>query len=297
MFVWLARFRRAGAIAAGLAAWSLLGPLPAARAQGADPLVRAHEQYNDKRYDDAIRLAEEARKLPALADAATVVSARAHLERYRLSMEPEDLDAARAALIRLDNTRLIGRDRLDWTIGLGEVLFFDRRFNTAAEFFETALGHVDLLEPAARERLLEWWASALDQQAQLGPDVERRPLYARLLARVEDELQRDDRSPVAAYWLAAAAIGTGDLDRGWAAAEAGWLRGASAGADGVRLRGDLDRLVTTVLIPLRARALAPSGDPRPAVALLQQQWEDTKNKYARDKGGAVRAVRPRSRLS
>jgi hypothetical protein len=128
--------------------------------------------------------------------------------------------------------------------------------------------------------LIEWWASALDQQAQLGPDTERRPLYLRILARAEDELRRDDQSPVAAYWLAAAAFGLDDLDRAWAAAEAGWMRGAG-GPAGLRLRDDLDRLVLTAIIPSRARRLALSGDARPAVTLLQQQWEEMKQKYGK----------------
>jgi hypothetical protein len=159
-------------------------------------------------------------------------------------------------------------------------LYFDRRFSTAAEFFETALAHLDLLEPGARERLVEWWASALDQQAQLGPEAERRPLYLRILARAEGELGHDDQSAVGSYWLAAAALGLNDLDRAWAAAEAGWLRSTSAGS-GVRLRADLDRLVLTAIIPGRARHLSPTGEARQAVTLLEQQWQEMKEKYGK----------------
>ncbi len=247
----------------------------------ADPLVRAHELYNQGDYDESIRLAEQASRLPAPASAAAVVLARAHLERYRQKLDTADLDAARSALTGLENGKLTGRDRVDWTVGMGEVLYFDRRFSTAAEFFETALAHLDLLEPGARDRLIEWWAGALDQQAQLGPDAERRPLYLRILARAEEELQHNDQSPVGSYWLAAAAFGLGDLDRAWAAAEAGWMRGATEGPAGVRLRTDLDRLILTAIIPCRARNLAPTGDAQPAVALLQQQWEQLKDKYGR----------------
>jgi hypothetical protein len=247
----------------------------------ADPLTRAHELYNRGQYDEAIRLAEQARRLSAQADAARVVLARAHLERYRQTLETSDLDAARTALTELDPGKVTGRDRVDWTVGMGEVLYFDRRFSTGAEFFETALAHVDLLEPGARDRLVEWWASSLDQQAQLAPEAERRPLYLRILARSEEELRHDDQSAVGAYWLAAAALGLEDLDRAWAAAEAGWMRGGSDGTAGVRLRADLDRLVLTAIIPSRARHLSATSDVRPAVALLQQQWEEMKEKYGR----------------
>jgi hypothetical protein len=253
----------------------------AAYAQADPPLVRAHDLYNKQLYDLAIRSALEAQKIPAQARAAAVVLARSYLERYRQKMAVEDLDAARAALMPIDNATLAGRDRLDWTIATGQLLYFDRRFGTAAEFFETALGQAEQLEAGARDRLVEWWATALDQQAQLGPQVERHPIYRRILARAEDELRRDDRSTVAAYWLAAAAAGTEDFDRAWAAAEAGWMRAsASSGAAGTTLRNDLDRLIANVIIPQRAGHLSPTN-PQQAIALLQQEWSDMKAKYAR----------------
>jgi len=259
----------------------LLGHGALIRAQG-DALVRAHELYNLQQYDAAIRFAEEARRIPARADAAAVVSARAHLERYRQSSDAADLDAARTALTQLDDAKLVGRDRTEWTIGLGEVLYFDRRFSTAAEFFERGLANGDQLEPDARQRLLEWWASALDQQAQLVPEPERHTLYLRILSRADEELGRNDRSLVATYWLAAAAFGLDDLDRAWAAAEAGWIRAGSSGHAGSDVRADLDRLMLSAVIPARARHLAPTGDARPAVALLQEQWEQMKQRYSRN---------------
>jgi hypothetical protein len=48
-----------------------------------NPLVRARELYNQQQYDAAIAAAREARSRPELADAASVVAGRAHLERYR----------------------------------------------------------------------------------------------------------------------------------------------------------------------------------------------------------------------
>src|SRR6185295_2361747 len=127
---------------------------------------------------------------------------------------------------------------------------------------------------------------ALDRQAQLGPESERRPLYARILKRVEDDLKNDDTSAVAWFWLVAASRGADELERAWAAAQAGWVRAPALGPRGETLRADLDRLVTQVIVPERARQLASStasapADPRPAMALLQSQWEELKKKWQR----------------
>ncbi len=263
---------RVAAITAGL--WAVTADLASAQS---DPLVLAHEQYNAQQYDAAIQSATEARQIAASADAAAVVLSRAHLERYRLMLDPDELAAARDALTAVDKSKLSTRDRLDWTIGMGQLLYFDWRFSTAAEFFDVALGQLDMLEPGARDRLMDWWAEALDRQAQLGPKVDRRSIYERILARAEETLRLDDRSTVAAYWLAAAAAGAEDLDRAWGAASAGWLR-ASAGPDGLKLRNDLDRLVMTVIIPDRAGHISPT-DPDSAIVLLREQWDEMKRRY------------------
>ena len=268
----LASTGRLAVLTAGL--WAATGGLASAQS---DPLVLAHEQYNAQQYDAAIQSATEARQIAASADAAAVVLSRAHLERYRQMLDPDELAAARDALTAVDKGKLSARDRLDWTIGMGELLYFDWRFSTAAEFFDVALGQLDMLEPGARDRLMEWWAEALDQQAQLGQKMDRRSIYERILARAEETLRRDDRSTVATYWLAAAAAGADDFDRAWGAASAGWLR-ATAGPDGVKLRDDLDRLVTTVIIPQRAGHISPT-DPDSAIVLLREQWEEMKRRY------------------
>jgi len=249
--------------------------------QRAELLARAHELYNQRQYDEAIRLSEEASRAGDLADAAGVVVARAHLERYRDAREPADLDAARTALTTIVDANLSPRDHLDWTIGFGELLYFDRRFNTAAEFFETALGRIELLESGARERLLEWWANALDQQAQFATDPERPPVYMRMLLRSEEELRRENRSLVASYWIAVAALGLNDVERAWGAAEAAWLRASSGGPADEKLRQDLDVLMASAVIPERARRLSPTADPRPVVAQLQQEWAEFKERYGK----------------
>jgi hypothetical protein len=264
---------------------SLVLPTCAQAQTQTDALTRARQFYNLQQFDDAILVAGDARRVPALADAAAVIFARAHLERYRAQSEPADLSDAREALLAIQDAKLSARDHMELVVGLGELLFFDKRFGAAAVFFEIALGHLDLLEPGARESLLEWWAGSLDQQAQLEAETERKPIYLRMLGRVEDELRRDDRSAVASYWLAAAARGTSDLDRAWSAAVAGWVRGPFLGAAGVKLRADLDRLVKNVLIPERAQQLSAGADPRPMVAVLQQEWDEVKESYGKRENG------------
>ena len=78
------------------AALVILFASPAA-AQRAD-LARARTLYNERQFDGAIEAATLAQKTPATLDAATVVLARAHLERYRERANPDDLSAARNAL-------------------------------------------------------------------------------------------------------------------------------------------------------------------------------------------------------
>ena len=86
-----------------------------------------------------------------------------------------------------------------------------------------------------------------------------RPIDARIVERMRSELALDPGSSPASYWLAAAARGTGYLDRAWQAAIAGWVRASLARDRGAALRADLDRLATEAIIPERA---SPPPDPR-----------------------------------
>src|SRR4051794_926950 len=125
-----------------------------------DVLARARDLYNRHMYDAAIKAAEDARKLPAIADAAGVVLARAHLERFRDTHSVANLNDARAALLRVDAAKLSPREHVEMTIGFGETLYFDGQFGAAAELFETALTAPDRIEGEARDRLLDWWADS-----------------------------------------------------------------------------------------------------------------------------------------
>jgi hypothetical protein len=89
---------------------------------------------------------------------------------------------------------------------------------------------------------------------------------------MERELRRDSASPSASYWLAAAARGSGDLDRAWAAACASWVRATLAPDRGAALHADLDKLVTQAIIPERATKTA-GRDRRQAIASMTAEWD------------------------
>lgn len=261
-------------------AWALVAATAQTRVP--DPLTIARELYNAQRYSEAIRAAQEARATPTLAHPAAVVLARAYLERYRQTLVVNDLTQARDALRNIDAPSLSSRDRVELLIAFGQSLYFDEaysldeRFVAAAEQFEIALSYADVLEAASRDRLFEWWAGAIDRQAQQGRDAARRPLYDRILRRAEAELARDASAASASYWLAAAARGTGDFQRAMGAAVAGWVRAASLGPRRAAVRADLDRLMRQVILPERARELTVEGDPRSMLALLEAQWTELK---------------------
>jgi hypothetical protein len=250
-----------------------------------DPLTQARELYNAQRYSEAILMAAAARRNPESAHAASIVIARSQLERFRQTQDPIALDLARQALGAVEASGLAPRDRIELMIAFGQALYFDDvsglddRFGAAAEQFELALGGADLLDQPSRDRLFEWWAGAIDRQAQQGGEATRKPLYERVLRRAEQELGHANGAASAAYWLAASARGVNDLARAVGAAVAGWVRAASLGPRGEELRVDLDRLMREVILPERARELASAGDARPTLALLEQQWQAMKAKW------------------
>ena len=140
-------------------------------------------------------------------------------------------------------------------VALGESMYFDEqygtddRFSAAAEQFEIALAHGDLLDAKSRDLLFDWWAGALDRQAQQDEAAPRRAVYARIQKGAERELARDPDAASASYWLAASARGLDDLTRAIGAASAAWVRASTLGERGVALRADLDRLMRTSSCP------------------------------------------------
>lgn len=245
----------------------------ASGASAAEPslLVQARTFYNASDYDGAIAAAEMARTQPAIADAAALVEARARLERYRHNPDPLDLAAARAALNTVHAAVLSPRDQVDLLIGLGLALYLSDMFGPAAEVFDTALERSMMLPDRDRLMLLDWWATAIDREAQAASPERRARLAGEISTRMGDELRRDPGNAPANYWLAVAARAAGDADMAWDAAVAAWVR-APLGAAPEQLRNDIDRLVVDAIIPERARLRSQRDQPDPA-GTLKAQWE------------------------
>ena len=263
------------------AAYCLLGLLwSASLAAAAEPqaLALARTLYNAANYDEAIVAATEARKEPTAVDAALLVLARSHLERYRKHEEPGDLASAREALVSVVRARLNARDQVDLLVGFGQSLFLGDTFGAAAEIFEAALVHGALLPAKDRAQLLDWWASALNREAQSRPGDRRSVVFARIAGRMEQELLSDPASVPANYWLPAAIRGAGDLDRAWDVAIASWVRAALDPAGSAVLRTDLDRLVTGALAPERARQRSPR-EQADVLTKLQAEWSAVKEQW------------------
>jgi hypothetical protein len=242
-----------------------------------DPIARARALYNEGRFDAAIAAADTARTVASFAPSADLIAARAYLERFRASGVADDLTSARDRLRRLEPQRLGARERIEFLVGVGQTLFFDEAFGAAADVFASVLARDGSLAPDARERVLDWWASARDREARPRSDLERQAVYQRIRDRMSEELAGHPGSASAAYWLSAAARGQGDLQAAWDAAEAGWVRAGLAADRGEALRADLDRLVLRGIVPDRARALAQPPE------VLRQEWERFKERWGADR--------------
>ncbi|HZL93561.1 MAG TPA: hypothetical protein VFB99_07955, partial [Vicinamibacterales bacterium] len=219
-----------------------------------------------------------ASKEEAWADAAALVVARSHLELYRARADAEDLSAARAALGAVRAALLMPRDQVDLIVGLGQSLYLSEIYGAAAELFDTALSRATLLSSLDRLLLLDWWATALDREAQSRPADRRARVFERISARMNEEIQRDPGSPVANYWLAVSARGAGDIDGAWNFAIAAWVRSTLSPDTTSRLRDDLDRLMTQALIPERSRTVGVR-EPQDVVSALQTEWELIKQQW------------------
>ena len=256
---------------------AVLGLLLARAAAAADdPLAKARQLYNARDFEAAIAAAEQARLTAARADAADLVAARAFLERFRESAAADDLTNARDRLRRLDPERFQPHERTEYLIGLGEALYFDGAFGAAAVVFDSVLQGGELMAGPARERVLDWWATALDRDSRPRPEMDRQGIYQRMRARLEGELADHPNSSAASFWLVAASRAQGDLQAAWDAAQAGWVRAPLAADHGAALRADLDRIVVRVLAPERAKVLAqPPENLRAEWERFKARWEKT----------------------
>ena len=249
-----------------------------AAAQRAD-LATARTLYNQRQFDGAIEAATAAQKNPATTDAATVVLARAHLERYRERANPGDLSAARVALGTVRVSNLDTRDHVDFLMALGEALFFEDDYGAAAILFESGIDRAIAQGTESGEAMLEWWGSAVERHADALERDGRVNAFRRLRERMARELSRNPGSAAAAYFLVVATRGSGEPLEAWDAAIAGWVRARMAGARSASLRADLDKLVLEGVIPDRVQSLAADrraqaeSDLRAEWAVVKERWK------------------------
>lgn len=256
----------------------LVALAPAVWAAEPPALAKARTLYNAGNYEGAIDAAAVARRQPPFADASALVIARSYLERYRQNADAKDLVAARETFVTIKASSLMPRDHVDYIIGLGQMMYLGEIFGAAADLFENALTRSSLLGARDKMTLLDWWATALDREAQSRPVDRRRVVFERIAARMEEELRQDPGGWVANYWLAVARRGEGDVEGAWGAAIAAWLRSTLSPETTAELRADLDRLVMQALIPERSRVMAVR-DPQEAVTALRAEWELLKQQW------------------
>ena len=135
------------------------------------------------------------------------------------------------------------------------------------------------LEGAERDRVLNWWATAVDHVGRDQLPDQRSATYGKMARRLERELERDPSSGSGVYWGVVAARGAGDPEHAWNLAVAAWVRAPVTG-DPAGLRDDLDRLVLQGVIPdLASRRTQEPADEVQTVRLMAElaaDWEELK---------------------
>jgi hypothetical protein len=243
-----------------------------------DPLTRARQAYNEQQFDRAVSFANDAKRNPAQLDSASLVIARALLERFRRTTDPADLDAARKALLAVNTAKLTLSEASEMHLGMAEMMYVDQQFGAATELFEVALDRPAMVPARNRDRVLEWWAASLDSYAQYAPDIQRGAKYWRMLTRLEQEAVRGPATPAVAYWMAAAARGIGDPERAWSLAIAGWIQAPLiAGGRAAALRADLDKLMEAIILE-RAHDSA-DADAEALKIALAAEWAAIKERW------------------
>ena len=251
----------------------------AANAQpAASELAKARAHYNQRQFDEAIAAASVARKVPETADAAAVVLARAHLERYRERADPADLSAAREVLSDVRAGNLDRRDQVEMLLALGQSLFLEDDFGAAAEIFESGIEQAAAAGRELGEAMLEWWGSAVERLAGGLMREARSAAFSRVAERTREELSRHPSSAAACYWTVAALRGAGEPERAWDASIACWVRARMMGDRAASLRADIDRLVLQGIIPDRVRPL-PADQQTLTESQLKADWELVKERW------------------
>ena len=166
------------------------------------------------------------------------------------------------------------QERIEFIVGLGETLYFDGTYGAAASVFESVIvpaRRVDVRR--ARERVLDWWASALDRDARPRSEFERQPIYQRIRDRMAAELARRARQRHRRVLDRGRRSRAGRSSGGMGRGAGRWVRAPLASERGAALRADLDRLVLLALVPERARQTGQSPD------LVRLEWERFKERW------------------
>ena len=266
-----------------LLVWALALSWPVSAAAQND-LERARALYNEGLYDDSIAAALAAKNKPNAAASATLIAARARLERYRQVKDPQALAAARIDLMSLNPRNLAPQEAIEWQIGLGTALFLDDQPGPAAEMFTSVLPSArSRVSPAELEKLVEWWAATLSRVAEALSGSARKDAYHAMESAVREELDRNPLSRPASYWTVVAKRGTGNVEGAWNSAVAGWIRAGSQ-ADSKVFRADLDRFVTQTLIPERAQARTgqrlDSKATTSEIAVMNEEWRAITSRWS-----------------
>src|SRR5437899_12601038 len=103
-----------------------------APADGQEATVsRARELYNMHDFDAAIQTAEAARRVRGAGDAASLIIARAYLERFRETQDVRDLEQSRGLLAHIQPPPLSPRARVEWLARIGVPPYLDGEFGPA----------------------------------------------------------------------------------------------------------------------------------------------------------------------
>ena len=213
-----------------------------------------------------------AQKTPATADSATVVLARAHLERYRERANPDDLSAARVALGTVRVSNLDTRDHVDFLMALGEALFFEDDYGAAATLFESGIDRAIAQGTETGEAMLEWWGSAVERHAD-GARARRPRQRVQALARADERAscrEIPDR-PRPRTSSSSATRGSGEPIEAWNAAIAGWVRARMAGARSASCAPISTSSCSKASFPIAFNRWPPTGAPRPN-RTLRAEW-------------------------
>ena len=209
---------------------ALLLGLSASAGAADDRAILAHARslYNSGDYDAAITAADEARRVPAQADSADLIAARALLERFRMTAAPEDLrKPAIVCVISPPTCSPIANVSSSLSVSAKRCSLDDAP-GAAASVFESVLEtHIAPLVDG-RELVLDWWASAMDHDARPRTEFERRALYDRVRVRMRKGTRRSSDERHGSLLGGCCARGQGDYAGAWAEAQAGWVRAAMA---------------------------------------------------------------------